>query len=108
MIIGDIVMLNCTMLGEKYGSIGVCYEEYGSGGCSFIFTEGGYDGFSVEDQNDFLKKIGFLELNYNFKNVIRLTEDWRCGYFKKYFRYGSDIMEKDILKLNKYKFISRN
>lgn len=66
------------------GSSGVCYEIYdrgdGSTGFSFIFESGFYDGFSPEEIELCLvihdDRAPQWE-DYDFKNVIELTRDFR-------------------------------
>lgn len=84
MQVGTIVKLKIDCLGNPKGSLGVCYEKYGNGGRSFIFVNGNYDGFSREEQGLFLDEIGFSDecSGYRFTNVMRLSEDYRSGYFK--------------------------
>lgn len=83
--LGSIVKLKVPCLGNPAGSIGVCYEEYDNGGRSFIFQNGNYDGFSGDEQVSFLHEIGFSpEISlYQFKNVIKLSDDYRRGIFER-------------------------
>ena len=73
------------------GEIGVCYEVYRPSPAdpelksfSFIFKNGGYDGFSSQD----IDLILLLEprviqsiADYEFKNVTILNQDHRAGVF---------------------------
>lgn len=88
--VGTTAVLKRDVLGNESGIKGVCYETYQLGnrnGYSFIFPNGNYDGFG-EDEVDIFFDMNSLEqtqLNYNFQNVIRLSEDFRNGYFDKVF-----------------------
>ena len=69
----------------------VCYEVYALGGrpgCSFLFEQGRYDGFSPEDVAMFLTITGEVcaaVADYQFSNVVRLTRDWAQGRFAAAF-----------------------
>jgi len=73
------------------GERGVCYEMYelaGRPGCSFLFEQGRYDGFSPEDVAMFLTITGEVcaaVADYQFINVARLTRDWAHGRFAAAF-----------------------
>ena len=73
------------------GERGVCYEVYALGGrpgCSFLFEQGRYDGFSPEDVAMFLTITGEVcaaVADYQFINVVRLTRDWAQGRFAAAF-----------------------
>lgn len=89
MKVGTIVELLRPMLGNKAGVKGVVYENYNIGhgpGISVIFVNGEYDGFSV-DERKFLKKVGFnKKLSYYiFTNVMKLSNDFRDGFFNDAF-----------------------
>ena len=90
--VGTIVRLKVPVLGNGIGTLGVCYENYTLGGigtpqqregASFIFENGYYDGFSLNEQNFMLRKVGFNEAlaGYKFANVIILTHDYNSNYF---------------------------
>lgn len=83
--LGSIVKLKVPCLGNPAGSVGVCYEEYGDVGRSFIFQNGNYDGFSRDEQASFLYEIGFSpEVSlYQFKNMMKLSDDYRGGIFER-------------------------
>ena len=88
---GTIIKLNTNCLGNKPGTIGVCYEEYNigePGAGSVIFENGNYDGFSPSEQKDFLEVIGFDNniSNYKFTNVIQLSRDFENGKFNSIFK----------------------
>ena len=80
--VGTVVCLKQELLDNKQGSIGICYEDYKTGS-SFIFENGNYDGFSLEEQISLLKPIGNDEnaSKYVFENVIKLSNDFKEGKF---------------------------
>ncbi len=90
MQVGTIVKLKVECLGNKIGTLGVVFYNYGDG-FQVIFENGEYDGFSTrriiengETEADcFLKEIGFEPLlaDYKFKNVMRVSEDFRNEVF---------------------------
>jgi len=95
MRVGTIVELKIKCLGNNPGAIGVVFGDYGDG-FQAIFENGEYDGFSnrrimLDGQTEceyFLKEIG-LELllaDYEFENVIQVSEDFRNGVFKPAFQ----------------------
>jgi hypothetical protein len=69
------------------GELGVCYDIYTIGsrpGYSFIFEQGGYDGFSPEDIELFLEvtDVVFPSIaSYTFENVTQLERDFHNGRF---------------------------
>ena len=73
------------------GERGVCDEMYalaGRPGCSFLFAQGRYDGFSPEDVAMFLTITGEVcaaVADYQCINVARLTRDWAHGRFAAAF-----------------------
>ena len=81
--VGIIVKLKMPCLGNPKGTLGVCYEEYGTG-LSFIFENGMYDGFSTTDYNKILERVGFEDKlsDYHFRSVIYLADDYRKDFFK--------------------------
>ena len=69
----------------EVGEIGYVYEnyEFGSGsnkhvGAGIIFSKGGYDGFSLEEQKEYLEDLGIDERykNYHFSGVINMYADY--------------------------------
>jgi len=93
-MVGDLVMLKTQLLGNSKGSIGVCYEDYelsDHSGSSFIFVNGSYDGFSEEEQKDFLCPLGSFNLSYDFKNVMILESDFRKGVFDESFKKAKEL-----------------
>lgn len=91
---GTIVRLKVNCLGNKIGTLGVGFNDYISG-CQFIFENGEYDGFSLDshfdegksEQSIFLEEIGFDDkiANYQFKNVMQVSQDFRNGFFNSTF-----------------------
>lgn len=92
MLVGTIVKLKRECLGNPKDTKGVCYERYDRGkgeeGVSIIFGNGKYDGFSPEEQKEILVPIGISEdlMNYEFKNVGKLIEDFGKGAFDVVFK----------------------
>ena len=92
--VGDVVALNMPMLGCEIGTRGVVYETYKDfddknlKGVSVIFENGNYDGFSAEEQGVMLVKenvFPYQKKSYEFKNVMKLSEDFRAGYWDDIF-----------------------
>jgi len=97
MLPGSIVRLKTGMLGNKPGTFGVCYEGYQLGkhfGSSFIFENGKYDGFSPDEQDEYLELIGQFAglLKYRFTNVIQLSADFGAvdSPFKKALNFAKE------------------
>jgi len=92
MQIGTIVKLKRDCLDNPKGALGVVFYDYG-GGFQAIFPNGNYDGFNTEEvvdsfggltEADFiLEKVGFEPSlsGYQFRNVITVDRDFRCGVF---------------------------
>ena len=90
MKVGTIVKLKVACLGNVDGTKGVVFYNYGDG-FQAIFKNGSYDGFSLQSKmvdgmieaDYFLEEIGFDEKlsNYQFKNVIQVSNDFRSGVF---------------------------
>ena len=93
MKVGTVVKLLVPCLGNPSEAVGVCYEEYHIGsdkGSSFIFANGSYDGFSEDEQESFLREIGY-DYNvgsYIFTNVMRVSDDFRNGFWDSVFKEG--------------------
>lgn len=91
LFVGDIVIsIVNDLLGNDGGTKGIVYEEYDIGrgpGASIIFQNGSYDGFSPEEQEKMVLRVGHSEEceDYAFKNVIKLSRDFDAGYFKPAF-----------------------
>ena len=93
-MIGTIVELKVSCLGNPAGTRGVVfntYEDFDESGeiaIQVIFKNGEYDGFSVADQKQFLKikDVGTLEhQTYIFRNVMTVSQDFRNGFWKDAF-----------------------
>ena len=91
MQVGTIIKIHTPCLDNPAGTLGVCYEVYTIGsdaGFSFIFENGNYDGFSIDDMEIFrVEPIGIcIEVSdYQFQNVMRLSEDFESGLFESAF-----------------------
>ena len=90
MQVGTVVTLKVHCLGNRAGSLGVCYEKYVIGGLeghSFIFQNGDYDGFSPDEVVELLDVVGMIYscAGYQFKNVIQLSRDFKNGVFSDAF-----------------------
>lgn len=95
MKVGSIVQTKLEILGNPVGTLGICYEEYNlksgtngnagedsyANGCSVIFANGSLDGFSAQEQKDFLTDIGFepTYASYKFEGVMKVSDDFRRG-----------------------------
>lgn len=84
--VGTIVKLKLEMLGNPGGSLGVAFNDFTTG-TQFIFANGNYDGFSIEEQEMFVDRAGFDEkvAEYKFTNVIQLSNDFASGMFNTVF-----------------------
>ena len=88
--VGTVVELKVACLGNSAGTEGVVYDTYNIGdgpGASVIFPNGEYDGFSPEEQKSFLNVTRFASsvADYQFINVMRLSEDFNAGKFNQAF-----------------------
>ena len=89
MLVGTIVKLKRECLDNPQNTKGICYEVYDRGheekGASFIFENGKYDGFSLEEQKEILIPVGISEdlINYKFENSESVNNDFRNGLFDK-------------------------
>lgn len=86
MTVGTVVKLLTPMLGEQLHSVGVVFHDYGDG-VQVIFTDGGYDGFSKEEQKSFLMEIGTDQVSscYVFTNVINMERNYESGLWDHVF-----------------------
>ena len=84
--VGDLFTLKRSMLGNPEGALGVVFYDYGDG-AQLIFPNGNYDGFSAEEQQEFLTPAGHAPsvAGYQFKNVITVGQDFSRGYWRKVF-----------------------
>lgn len=86
--VGAIVTTGIDVLSTKKGGIGVVYENY-KGGCSIIFEDGCYDGFSEQCLEICeINVIGFCPSvkDYQFSHVGKLSDDFRNGRFSVAFQ----------------------
>ena len=89
MQIGDQVTLTRAMLGNDVGTIGYVFTEYTDFddrkkvGVQIIFKNGNLDGFSVKEQENYLKFVRHVNQyeNYIFNNVMQVERDFRKGYW---------------------------
>ena len=89
-MIGAEFMLSVPCLGNPAGTHGYVFNEYPDFdnprklGLQVIFQNGQYDGFSIEEQSEFMELIGIRPeyTGYNFRNVMQVTTDFRRGYWK--------------------------
>lgn len=87
MKVGDIYKLKVECLGNKVGALGVVFNVY-DGGFQVIFEDGQYDGFAIGGEAEiYLEQVGHDDRagQYRFKNVIKLSEDYRMGAFSHVF-----------------------
>ena len=95
MKVGTVVRLKVACLGNKAGSLGVVFYDYGDG-FQAIFENGNYDGFSTSrkmpcqipsrasfEAEYFLEEVGFEASlgGYQFINVLKVTENYIEGLF---------------------------
>jgi len=96
--VGTVVKMTVdNLLNTKKEMLGVAVEEYGAKGTSLygsmiLFANGNYDGFSLQEQIDFLEKVGVCTvpriLDYQFQNVMQLSKDYDNGKFHSVFLNG--------------------
>jgi hypothetical protein len=89
-MIGTLVVTKLSMLGNPAGSVGICYDTYNLGtksdGNCFIFENGNYDGFSNEEKEVMLTKVGQApDFSYTFEHVMTLSRDFDNDKFKAAF-----------------------
>lgn len=89
-MIGAKFKLKRDMLGAKAGDIGYVFDQYtdfdnpNEQGVQIIFPNGGYDGFSVKEQELFLEYLG-IDMRYTayeFRSVIQVSKDFMRGYWQ--------------------------
>ena len=88
--VGDTVKLKIDLLGNPQGDEGVVIEVYKIGdksGVQVIFENGEYDGFDVDEQEEYLERTGHCEVlaDYKFFNVMQLGVDFDAGRFDPVF-----------------------
>jgi len=90
--VGDVITLEVPLLGNSVGARGVVYNTYTDfeddteRGTSIIFENGEYDGFSIKEQDIYLREadvqyIPFYIRGYRFTNVMKLSKDYDGGFF---------------------------
>ena len=92
LFIGDVVELKVPLLNNPAFTRGCVYEEYdlcAGPGVSIIFVNGEYDGFSPEEQDLMVEKVGHCAdcEDFYFSNVMVLFDHFDDGYFKKAFDF---------------------
>lgn len=86
--VGMVVTTARGFLSVEHGSLGVVYEHYTIGkdeGVSIIFSNGTYDGFSercTEMLDVMPQRIESSVCDYQFKDVMKLSQDFDRGLFK--------------------------
>ncbi len=82
--VGDKVELLKTMLGNDSGTVGIVFYKYDGGGVQIIFPNGQYDGFSKNEQYNYLEFIEHVYKyeNYLFENVVQVSIDFEKGYWR--------------------------
>ena len=113
MKVGTICKLKVDCLGNKAGTLGVVFYNYGDG-VQVIFENGRYDGFSIThggmigeapfvkretaqvEADYFLEEVGFEEslAGYHFKNVMQVSEDYKAGVFNIAWSEGWKVAVK--------------
>ncbi len=90
--VGEVVttIADWDAIGVLRNERGIVFEVYeigrGHWGAQIIFEGGGYCGFSHEEIEQWIRSTGevVLELtNYQFKNVVKTSEDFRRGSFNQ-------------------------
>lgn len=90
LVVGDIVTLKESCLGNDEGAEGVVIQQYFIGdkpGVQVIFENGEYDGFSVDEQAMYLTRTGHEPTlaRYEFVNAMKLSRDFDEGRFNGVF-----------------------
>jgi hypothetical protein len=105
-MVGKIVKLKVDCLGNKAGTLGVVFHDYGDG-YQAIFENGNYDGFSTVhkmpngqvEADYFLDVIGYdsgelttrcATAGYKFKNVMQVSLDYESGIFDHIWKNKED------------------
>ena len=85
-MLGDVFKLRVSCLCNEAGTLGVTFNDYGSGE-QIIFANGNFDGFSKSEQKQFLEKVGHYRFGagYHFSNVIKVDEDFKNGFWDEVF-----------------------
>lgn len=104
--VGSLVIAKRATAICDEGEKGVCYEEYRIGdrpGWSFIFEQGGYDGFSPDEVAKLLDLTGEVcaeVADYEFQNVMQLLADFCQGRFAAAWRppAGEAVIDPSFLQ----------
>ncbi len=100
--VGTIVRLKAACLNNPVGTLGVVFNDYGTGS-QVIFANGKYDGFDTTkiiksfgyktEADYFLEEVGFCRelMMYDFQNVIQLERDFESGVFGAALREGIKV-----------------
>lgn len=92
--VGDAVRLKISCLGNPTGTVGYVFHTYnltGEGGAQVIFTNGNYDGFGADEQDDFLEYLGTTGIPYEFTHVIKVSEHFAASGFKDAFEIAAHL-----------------
>ena len=89
-MIGRKYRLKVHCLGNDAGTLGYIFNQYqdydypGEWGVQIIFPNGQYDGFSHNEQENFLEYEGYDRryMGYNFTNVMQVSRDFDNGYWE--------------------------
>lgn len=90
--IGMKVVLLREMLQSPVGTVGYVFDEYpdfdnnNELGVQIILSTSFYCGFSIEEQNKYLRCLSIDPRYslYEFKNVLQVYRDYQAGYWKFY------------------------
>lgn len=89
-VVGRKYRLKVNVLGNPVGTIGYVFNQYkdfdypNETGIQIIFPNGEYDGFSVNEQDNFLEEMGYdlRYIGYQFTNVMQVVRDFQNGYWE--------------------------
>lgn len=83
-MIGDVYILKEALLGNQPGTKGISFNDYIDGE-QIIFENGEYDGFSINDREEFLEFDSHSEIheNYIFENITKVLKDFENGIWDK-------------------------
>lgn len=92
--VGDIVMVLHSFMGCEPATTAFVYETYQDfdnpeeKGVSLILENGrDLGGFSRKEQKEYLLFVRNSGFSYEFKNIIKLSEDFRRGFFWQAFKF---------------------
>lgn len=86
-MVGNLMKLKRNCLGNSIGTIGVVFNDYGSG-IQVIFPNGKYDGFGIDDMDNWIDQVGHSSDHelYEFKNVMQVSQDFKNGLWNSVFK----------------------